>query len=166
MSDSLLVTYATRYGSTQEVAEKIASTLEKAGLVVDVQRMRDVRTLAGYRAVVLGAPLYMFHWHKDALNFLARHKQALMKLPVAIFVLGPTHDPYDEAEWKDSRAQFEQERNKFTWLEPVAIEMFGGKYNPDSLSFPLKLMAGNAPATDIRDWEAILAWASRLADKL
>lgn len=59
MSASILVTYATRYGSTQEVAEAVAETLREAGLEVDVQPARKVRTLEGRRAVVLGAPLYM-----------------------------------------------------------------------------------------------------------
>jgi menaquinone-dependent protoporphyrinogen oxidase len=94
MSDSVLVAYATSYGSTLEVAEAVAATLRERGLEVDIQPMRQVRTLAGYSAVVLGAPLYMFRWHKDARRFLSRHRQALTKHPpesirVAIFALGP-----------------------------------------------------------------------------
>ena len=38
--------------------------------------MKEVRTLDGYGAVVLGAPLYMFRWHKDAMRFVSRHRQA------------------------------------------------------------------------------------------
>jgi len=72
MPTSVLVAYATRYGSTQEVAEVVAGTLRERGLEVDIQPMRKVQTLAGFRAVVLGAPLYMFRWHKDALRFLSR----------------------------------------------------------------------------------------------
>jgi menaquinone-dependent protoporphyrinogen oxidase len=68
MSASILVAYATRYGSTQEVAEVVVATLRERGLAVDIQPMRQVRTLEGYRTVVLGAPLYKFHWHKDSLH--------------------------------------------------------------------------------------------------
>jgi menaquinone-dependent protoporphyrinogen oxidase len=82
MSTSVLVAYATRYGSTQEVAEAVAATLRERGLAVDIGPMREVRTLDQYHAVVLGAPLYMFHWHKDALHFLARHREALTQRPV------------------------------------------------------------------------------------
>ena len=101
MAEKYLVTYATRYGSTQEVAEVITATLRERGLGVDIQPMREVRTLVGYRVVVLGAPLFMFHWHKDALSFLSRHREALMEHPVVVFALGPTHEPYDEQEWQD-----------------------------------------------------------------
>ena len=166
MSTSVLVGYATFYGSTQEVAEGVAATLSDCGLVVDFQPVRKVRTLVGYDAVVLGAPLFMFHWHKDALHFLSRHRKALMERSVAIFALGPTHDPFDEIEWQDSRAQLDKELAKFPWFSPVALEMFGGKYDPAKLRFPLNLLAGKEPASDLRDWTAIRAWASNLAAKL
>jgi menaquinone-dependent protoporphyrinogen oxidase len=166
MSTSVLVGYATRYGSTQEVAEAVAATLRECGLAVDVQPLRQVRTLAGYSAVVVGAALYMFRWHKDARRFLSRHRQALTERPVAIFALGPVHDPRDEEEWQNSRAQLDKELANFPWLSPVALEMFGGKYAPEKLRFPISLFAGSEPASDLRDWTAIRAWASDLAPKL
>ncbi len=166
MSTSILLGYATRNGSTQEVAEAVAATLRECGLAVDIQPVREVRTLTGYSAVVLGAPLYMFHWDKDALRFLSRHREALTERPVAVFALGPVHDPYDKEEWQASRAQLDTELAKFPWLTPVALEMFGGKYDPAKLRFPIILFAGRAPASDLRDWTAIRAWASNLATKL
>ena len=166
MSKSVLVGYATRYGSTREVAEAVAAALRDSGLAVDLQPVREVRSLAGYKALVLGAPLYMFRWHKDARRFLSRHRKAIAERPVAIFALGPVHDPHDESEWRDSRAQLEKELAKYPWLAPVALEIFGGKFDPENLRWPVNLLAGSEPATDIRDWEAIRAWASELAAKL
>jgi menaquinone-dependent protoporphyrinogen oxidase len=166
MSTSILVAYATRYGSTQQVAEAVAATLRECGIAVDIQPMREVRTLAGYSAVVLGAPLFMFRWHKDALRFLLRHRQALTERPVAVFALGPVHDPRDEKEWQDSCAQLDKELARFPWLAPAALEMFGGKYDPATLRFPINLFAGKEPASDMRDWTAIRAWATNLAAKL
>lgn len=72
MSASILVAFATRYGSTRKVAEVVASTLHERGLEVEIQPMNKVRTLDGYRAVVLGAPLYIGRWHKDAQRLCAR----------------------------------------------------------------------------------------------
>ena len=181
MSASILVTYATRYGSTQEVAEAIAATLRENGLEVELQPMRKVRTLEGYHAVVLGAPLYIGSWHKDAQRFLSRHREALMQQPpesirpesirVAIFTLGPTHS--DEKEWQGSRAMLDKELSKYPWLAPVALELFGGKYDPAKLRFPDSLLARlpaspihNMPASDARDLAAIRAWAGNLAAKL
>jgi len=112
MSSTVLVGYVSRYGSTREVAEAVASTLRESGLAVDMQPLREVGSLAEYSAVVLGAPLFMFRWHKDALSFLARHHKALMERPVAVFALGPVHDPHDEKEWQDSHAQLGKELGK------------------------------------------------------
>ena len=162
MPASILVGYATRNGSTQEVAETIAESLRKDGREVDIQPMRRVQTLAGYRMLVLGAPLYMFHWHKDALAFLSRHQEALKGLPVAVFALGPFHD--EEKEWQEVRAQLDKELAKFPWFAPVAHEVFGGKFDPAKLRFPLNLLPAmkKIPASDVRDWAAIRAWASDL----
>ena len=171
MSDSILVAYATRYGSTQEVAEAVAETLHERGLAVEIQPMRKVRTLDGYGAVVLGAPIYIGAWHKDALNFLSRHREALTERRVAIFALGPTHQ--DATEMQDSRAQLDKVLAKFPWLAPIALEVFVGKYDPAKLRFPDSLIASlpasplhNAPASDLRDWTTIRAWANNLATKI
>jgi menaquinone-dependent protoporphyrinogen oxidase len=170
MADSILVAYATRYGSTQEVAEAVAATLRDSGLEVDLQPMRQVRTLAGYSAVVLGAPLYIGRWHKDAQRFLSLHQEALTQRPVAVFTLGPTQP---DEEWEGVHAQLAQELAKYPWLTPVALELFGGKYDPAELRFPDKLLASlpasplhQIPASDLRDWTAIRAWAGNLAAKL
>ncbi|MBN1888496.1 MAG: flavodoxin domain-containing protein [Thermoflexales bacterium] len=171
MSGSILVAYATRYGSTQEVAEQIAATLREHGLTVDVKSARQVHDLEGYRAVVLGAPLYIGRWLKDAQNFLKRHQQALIERPVAMFTLGPTRA--EELKDPQVRDQLDQELARYPWLKPITAELFGGKYDPASLRFPDSLLGilpasplHNAPASDVRDWEAIRAWANSLAPKL
>jgi menaquinone-dependent protoporphyrinogen oxidase len=165
MPDSVLVAYATTYGSTKEVAEAVAAALREGGLEIDLEPMRRVRTLAGYRAVVLGAPLYMFHWHKDARRFLSRHRQALTELPVAVFALGPM-TPGNEKEFQDARQQLDKDLAQHPGLAPIAVEIFGGKFDPASLRFPMNLFMRQIPAGDLRDWAAIRTWASSLAEKL
>ena len=63
MENSVLVGFATRYGSTEEVAEAIAATLGESGLDVDLKPISEVKTIDRYAAIVLGAPLFMFRWH-------------------------------------------------------------------------------------------------------
>lgn len=166
MSDKILVTYTSRYGSTREVAENVAKVLSESGAAVDVRPARTIKTLQGYRAVVLGAPLYIGRWLKDAHRFLKRHQNALETLPVAIFSLGPTHGDNAIA---TIRPQMDGELAKYPWLKPVAAELFGGHYDPAKLRFPDTLLGKlpasplyQAPASDLRDWDAIRTWAQSL----
>lgn len=171
MSASVLVAYATRYGSTQEVAEAVAATLRERGLELDIEHMPKVRSLERYDAVVLGAPIFYGFWHKDARRFLSRHREALTKRPVAIFALGPLDA--DEKQMQGARASLDKALMSFAWLVPVALEVFIGKYDPTKLRFPDSLVLAfpasplkKLPATDMRDWTAIHGWASNLVAKL
>jgi menaquinone-dependent protoporphyrinogen oxidase len=161
----ILVAYATRAGSTAEVAGVIGDVLRGAGALVDVQRLPFSGKLADYDAVVLGAPLYMYKWHKDAKRFLRRNKEVLKALPVAVFALGPFNDV--EKEWNDVRAQLDNALIEFPWLRLAATKIFGGMYDPTKLTFPYSLIPAkkNIPVTDIRDWDDIRSWAAGLAGR-
>jgi menaquinone-dependent protoporphyrinogen oxidase len=171
MSNKILLAYATRYGSTQEVTDTIAVILRDGGFDVDVQPMRSVRTLEGYGAVILGAPLYVGKWPKHAHRFLSRFEETLVKMPVAIFALGPIHDDKDEI--LGSRVQLDTELKQHPWLKPVEIEMFVGRYDPSKFNFFDRLIANmpaspiyKMPASDHRDWVAIYSWAGKLVSTL
>jgi len=168
MEEKILVTYASTNGSTQEVAEVIAETLRSHGLIVDLQSVQKVRTLNGYSALVLGVSIYMLHWHKDALRFLSQHQKVLTGgLPTAIFTGGPFASG-DEKEWQVVRSQVDQELAKYAWLKPVSVEIIGGRFDPAKLRFPWNLLPAlkNMPASDLRDWVAIRAWADGLLPAL
>lgn len=175
MSLPILITYATRYGSTREVAESIATTLREHGLEVDLAPMSKVQAVEGYGAVVLGAPLYIGHWPREAHSFLTRCHEGLTQRPVMLFTLGPTKPFGAETvkEWADVRLQLEKELNAYLWLKPLVCELFGGVYDPDKLRFPDTLLTllpvsplYRMPATDARDWQAIGAWAEMVAEML
>jgi menaquinone-dependent protoporphyrinogen oxidase len=166
MPASILVVYATKYGSTQQVAESIVETLRKEGREVNLRPAREVRSLEGVQAVILGAPLYMFRWHKDAKQFLARHRKTLENMPVAIFALGPWNNK--EEELQSARDQLNKELAKYPWLTPVNIMVFVGRFDPSLLSFPFNLVPAlkQMPAQDDRDWDSIQAWAESLGTSL
>ncbi|GAP15691.1 flavodoxin [Longilinea arvoryzae] len=171
MNDKILVTYASKYGSTQEVAEAVAKTLREKGLNVELQRAAKVQTIEPYSAVVLGAPMYIGHFHGDARKFLARHQTALATHKTAFFALGPTED--NEKDWIETRKQFDQELANMPWFNPLARELFGGKMDPARFRFPDNLLTllpasplHNMPASDARNWDKIRAWAEGLAEQL
>jgi menaquinone-dependent protoporphyrinogen oxidase len=164
MHRSILIAYATRYGSTQEVAEAVASEMRDAGVEVELRPLREVKSLEGYRAIVVGAALYMYKWHKDAIRFLEQRHNELIGRPVAIFALGPVNDV--EKEWDEARGQLDKELERFPWLRPVEVKLFGGRFDPEMLKFPWNVVPGlkKLPTNDIRDWDAIRTWGRELAE--
>jgi menaquinone-dependent protoporphyrinogen oxidase len=165
MKTKVLITYASTHGSTQEVAEVVGEVLRERGLMADVQPIRQVRKLTGYNGVVLGAPMYMFHWHAAARRFLTRFQRELTNgLPVAIFAGGPIEDGAEQ--WHDRRSDLDRELAKFPWLTPIAVQLIGGRFDPTRLRFPYKLIPAmrNMPACDLRDWAAIRSWAGTLVE--
>src|SRR5438105_15079793 len=120
MNDTgLLVAYATKHGSTHEVAEAIAQALRARGATVDVAPASSVTSAEDYAGVVLGGALYMGRWHGDALKFLKEHRDELISKPLAIFAMGPkTLDPADV---DASRAQLDHALHSFTDIAPVSV---------------------------------------------
>lgn len=170
MPEKILVTYATKYGSTQGVAEAIASQLRDKGYSIDLLPARDVTSLSGYDAVVLGSPLYIGNILGDASKFLTRCKDELSRLPAAFFVLGPLDKTPKDI--NDVQVQLDTVLNKMVWFKPQVIEIFTGAIDQSKLRFPDSLlkMAGKGEdnpmrTRDCRDWEAIRAWADSL-DKI
>lgn len=164
MPKSILVAYATRYGSTQETAQAIAQILRELEFETDLAPMRQVRSLEKYDAVVIGAPLQMFKWHGDAHHFVEQYRRALTRLPVAVFALGSLHR--EEKEIQEARAQLDKELKKHAWFAPREIQIVVGRLDPTKLHFPMSLFAGKMPASNEMDWEAIRAWAKQLPEAL
>jgi menaquinone-dependent protoporphyrinogen oxidase len=146
----ILVAYASRHGSTEEVAREIACTLRRGGNIVYVHGAETVADLSSYDAVVLGGALYMGRWHRDARRFLEQHHDALERVPFAVFALGPQ----SMAKEADSRRQL-QHALDHAQAAPDTVAIFGGVIEPAKLRFPFNHM----PETDARDWPAIEEWA-------
>ena len=166
MAFTVLVTWASRHGSTEEVAHQVARDLMKHRFAVDAQPIAEVTTLEPYQAVVLGAPLYMFRLHKVARRFLSKFREPLSRLPVALFVLGPVHA--DPKEFAAAEGQLDKQLANFPWFSPVVRQVMGGRFDPQNLGFLMRMVPAlrNQPASDARDWDAIHAWANNLPSVL
>ena len=70
MSRRTLVAYASRAGSTAEVAEAIGRTLAEDGAQVDVRLVKEVADLSPYRAVVAGSAIQGGKWLPEAMQFV------------------------------------------------------------------------------------------------
>jgi menaquinone-dependent protoporphyrinogen oxidase len=157
MKDLILVAYATKHGSTRDVADVVARTLSEEGLSVDIEPAASVHDLGGYQGVVLGSCLYTGRVHADARRFLKRHRAALSVLPVAVFAMGPL--TMEAKDVDGSRAQLARTLESTPEVVPFSTTIFGGVVDPAVLRFPFSRMQ----PSDARDWDEIESWAREIA---
>jgi len=167
MNTKVLVAYASKYGATKEIADKIGQVLKDAGFAVDVLPTDKVAVVGSYQAVVLGSAVYIGNWRKTAANFLKTNEKALAGRPLWLFSSGPTGkgDPVELVKgWRFPKAlQHIADR-----VKPRDIVLFQGAAFPEKLSAISRWMMRKvkAPLGDFRDWNAITVWAATIADKL
>ncbi len=165
MNEKMLVAYATRTGTTGEVAEAIGEVLEENGAVVDVRNVKDVDDLASYRAVVLGSAIRAGNLMPEAVKFVKANQEALRQMPVAYFVVCATLQEDTEENRQTVAAYLDPLREL---VEPVEEGLFAGAIDSSKLSFPLRLILKvmKAEDGDWRDWDVIRAWAADVYSSL
>src|SRR5512135_66480 len=148
-----LVAYASKNGSTAEIARAIAEELRSRGLETDCREAGEVRDLEPYGAVVLGSAVYMKRWRPSARHFLRRHRTSLQGLPWWVFNSGPVGKPTDDPK----AAEWTAPPKVMATVEALGARehvVFGGRVPLEPGSFVERAMARNTPEelADRRDW--------------
>jgi menaquinone-dependent protoporphyrinogen oxidase len=159
MTPTVLVAYATKHGSTRDVAEAVAERISAYGIATFVRPAGEVTSLDGYEGVVLGSAIYTGRLHADARRFLRRHRSGLVVRPFAVFAMGPR--TLSDADVMRSHNQLGAGLAKEPALHPRTTAVFGGVFDPAQHRFPFNRM----PASDARDWSAIRDWADDVATR-
>jgi len=187
----ILVAYATNAGSTLEVAQAVGEELGRNGHQVEVRQIKDVQTIEGYEAVVVGAPMIM-GWHRSATSFVKKHQQELSKLKMAYFLTAmsltqtdyrhqgemsivvdpqlakPPSNP-NRMSFREGYATVDRYLqpilNAVPLVKPVSVAFFGGKLDLYRLSWWQRLfviIVIQAQPGDHRNWPFIREWATSL----
>lgn len=160
-TSSLLLAFASRHGATEEIARRISTRLRQqlppADWRIDVIEANKVEDLVGYDAVVLGSAIYLGRWLRPAMLLLKR-AAAEPPLGLWLFSSGPVDDEAENA----SRAPVA------TGIPVRDSVVFGGRIDRSALSALERAVTRLIGVTDgdYRDWDAIDAWASSIADVL
>ena len=163
---NVLVAYASKRGSTAEIAEAISDKLRESGLGVECMPADQVSTLEAYDAVVLGSAVYIKHWRGDARRFLRRHADELSRRPFWVFSSGPVGEAGGAVDP--------------AWVEPTRIVarlehlggrehgVFGGRLPIDPKNPFEHSLVERMPRQyrDCRNWGEIRTWASGIASQL
>jgi menaquinone-dependent protoporphyrinogen oxidase len=161
LAKKILVTYASKYGSTGGVAEAIGKELCGEGAKVDVLLARNVKNLSSYQGVVVGSAIYRGKWMAEAVDFVKASDEILRQVPVAYFIVCMTmHQPSEENRRK-AIAYLDPVLQAIPQVKPVDIEPFAGAMHYSNLSWLNKkiIISKGLPEGDFRNWEAIRAWA-------
>ena len=187
----ILVAYTTMAGSTAEVARTIGDEIAASGLQVDVLPLNEVTSLQSYDGIVLGGPMIM-GWHRAALGFLRKYREALRRTPLAVFVLAMSLTRTGETAIREVPVYVDEQlpknpriagrlnfRERYATLanyispilavlrpiKPASIGVFGGRLEYGRLAWWAVLFVSlviQAPGADRRNWRAIRSWAASL----
>jgi menaquinone-dependent protoporphyrinogen IX oxidase len=187
----ILIAYASMAGSTAEVAAAVGEEFKKNRSQVEIIPMEKVTDLAGFDAVILGAPMIM-GWHRSALRFLRKHQGELERMPLAVFALAMSLTSTGETSVDGVPVCVDQNLSKppvkaghLTLKEnhtnlnhyassilnaagrarPVSLAIFGGRLDYFRLKLLAKLfvmLVVQAQPGDRRDWKVIRSWAGSL----
>jgi menaquinone-dependent protoporphyrinogen oxidase len=167
MNKKILVTYASRTGSTAQIAKAIYKTLTQNGENAELLPMQDIKDLSPYRAVILGSPIRKSQWLPEAMQFLQIHKAELVRKRVATFTVCITMAMSNDERYQDAVRK---------WIAPVRAQvhpvsegLFAGRldfkklpWTVDTLLFRVTVALGILPKGDHRDWNAVHTWAESL----
>lgn len=165
MDPKVLVVWATKYGATAQIAEKIGQVLRDAGLRVDLLPADEVSDLSPFTSIVLGSAVYAGQWRKEAVQVLVAHEEALTQRPVCLFSSGPTGEG-DPVALLQGWSFPEALRPIANRIAPKGTVFFHGNIDMEKLNLAEKLVVKGmkAPTGDYRDWETITSWAQSIAD--
>jgi len=165
-SKKILVVYATKLGSTAEVADYIGRTLSDKGAITDVKHVKTVTDISGYQAVVLGSAVRKGRLLKESVDFVKKFRSELAKIPVAYFVVCMTMKDNTEAKRRIADSYLDPLRSEIT---PVDSGLFAGKMDYSELGFLNYIIIKyivKIPEGDFRDWNLIKAWSDNLYTRL
>lgn len=171
-----LIVYGTRGGSTKEIAGAIGNVLGEQGFAVTVEDARKSKGIDvnAFDLVVVGSPVFMTMWKRQAKAFLKRNARILAGKSVALFSSGSAGGDPALADYASQ--SIAKVAAKFPAIRPVALAYFGGYLDFSSRGridrffgavkkdFEKKGFDTSKPI-DQRDWAAIRAWAGSLAAK-
>lgn len=158
----VLVTAASKHGSTMEIGLKIEEVLVRAGLEATLVLPDRITDLTGYDAVILGSAVYAGRWLAPAKQFVSRNLSGLLARPVWLFSSGPIGESGKPAEEPAEVARIREATGA------REHRLFSGRLAKRDLGIGEKAIFSllRVPEGDFRSWTEIEAWATTIAAAL
>jgi menaquinone-dependent protoporphyrinogen oxidase len=166
-----LVVYASAYGSTKGIAERIAQTLGNQGIDVQLKSASEhfvFESSDAFDGYVIGSAIHAGHWLRQAEEFVNDNADIIARRPSWLFSSGPIGDKAVEMEQPEPKVVGEF-RKKIDVRDHV---VFAGAFDPAKADWTdtgwlEKVIAKRfIPVGDFREWDKIEAWALQIAHEL
>lgn len=159
---NILVTAASKYGSTREIAQFITKVLNEQGHTAIFKEIDEAREVPAYDAVIIGSAVYAGKWLKSARQFIHSNTADLQSMPVWLFSSGSISEQPPNQEQTVIVTDLMEKSGA---IEHMA---FAGKLEKSRLSLLEKAAVRliNAREGDFRDWGEITAWSIAIANTL
>ncbi len=163
----VLVAYASSYGATKGIAEKIAETIRGQDIEVDLASVDDPMLLEPgvYDGFVVGSAIHAGRWLKSGTEFVRKNRPSLEAAPVWLFSSGPVGDKAVDEPQPEPKG-IDEVRDVLNVRDHM---IFGGAFDPETadlsrVSWVEKQLATHfIPAGDWRNWDDIETWSKDIA---
>jgi menaquinone-dependent protoporphyrinogen oxidase len=166
---TLLITYASSYGSTYEMARRLATQLQDEGHAIELCPVEDVHTLQAYEAVIVGSPIHCGLWARPMHQFLYRVRNELQTRPLYVWI---TCMRILEPEGYEHAQKYYVTPELRAVPSVRSIEVFAGRVVPSELSWQeyydlYHRYDGEQTITylkgDYREWARFREWGESIA---
>jgi menaquinone-dependent protoporphyrinogen oxidase len=168
---NVLVACASRHGSTEEIRDRIAKSIQTTGPDIDVVtssinengELEPYVNLLNMDAFVIGSAVYFGHWLAGAELFVDTNVFALKAAPIFLFSSGPLDAPSKSEPEESVRTEELMEKT-----DAYDHMLFAGRLDHRVLGFRERAMAFalHAPEGDFRDMTEVDSWGASIANRL
>jgi len=159
----VLVSAASTHGATAEIGRRMADTLRRYGVDVDVAQPDHITDLHRYDGFVLGSAVYRGRWKPEATTLLREHTEIIRSRPCWLFSSGPVG-----VSMPSEPLRPDEEATLLSLSGAREHRLFGGRLDVAGLSTPERWLARwvKARSGDARSWTDIDEWTTRVAAQL
>jgi menaquinone-dependent protoporphyrinogen oxidase len=182
---SILIVYGSRFGSTSEIAQELADTIENDTEIIKTvifdlhDKTRKIKDISRYDGIIVGSGIKYGRWTRESFNFLKKYRSIIKerKIPLGVYV--SSGDAANPSTYERAKVKYLDDVFRKLNLdngEIILAEAFGGIFDLSSNSnynFIEKKMikrlarskdtgfiVQDGKLNDFRNWKSIQNWGN------
>lgn len=161
MQSKILIAYASKAGSTIEIANYLGNILHEKGISADVLPVEKISDISQYQSVILGSAIRVGKILPEAMKFVENNQVELKNKRFGIFIVCMTLSQDTEENRKIVSDYLIPVR---ALVKPDSEGFFAGVMDLNKLNLLEKMImkAMKTPVGDFRKWDQVEAWSGNL----